>query len=548
MLVSETRQMGLQESATGCGDPGSCMRQHADAAGTEESLRHWPAAGGNPDDAEFNNDEEEASSVAAPTLATSGYMTNSSLSSCFGEMRSSNTQDSLGQLRTQRRWEAGLAAEFGTDWPGADAADAEAADSERAQWRALEQRLAELAKSAAAEELRKRRPPRRHRPRRQAETERERVLRALSSCGSEDDNLAGRPDGESEAEAAGAASFGSSTTAWSCSGGDGSGGGFSAGMELCFRNDAASEDEDDALGGINEQEQQQQQQQWQRFRRPPRSFVPSVATELTASMQLCFISDPATSDDDETAGTVASTGSGSTSSDKPPPPPPPLRPSRRPLEPELLASLGLEPPPPPSPPPVEQADGGDAGCRDAASDAGCLRRRQAELQAEAQVALAQAEPMARMQLAVERHARDRRCRDALAEMLGVAPSRRLGASCLEMMSLGALQLAHNSLLARIEEHNSELVRCLIERDDLHMEQDAMLVEIEDLTRRAHEADTAATAAASATASTSVGVAEKTTAAANDTVGTATAAPVRRRMSMLTARLRPKKLVSLFTGT
>uniref|UniRef100_A0A1I8ITY5 SCHIP-1 domain-containing protein n=1 Tax=Macrostomum lignano TaxID=282301 RepID=A0A1I8ITY5_9PLAT len=323
----------------------------------------------------------------------------------------------------------------------------------------------------------------RHRPRRQAETERERVLRALSSCGSEDDNLAGRPDGESEAEAAGAASFGSSTTAWSCSG--------------------------------------------------------------------------ATSDDDETAGTVASTGSGSTSSDEashrcpppppplqpPPPPPPPLRPSRRPLEPELLASLGLEPPPPPSPPHVEQANGGDAGCRDAASDAGCLRRRQAELQAEAQVALAQAEPMARMQLEVERHARDRRCRDALAEMLGVAPSRRLGASCLEMMSLGALQLAHNSLLARIEEHNSELVRCLIERDDLHMEQDAMLVEIEDLTRRAHEADTAATAAASATASTSVGVAEKTTAAANDTVGTATAAPVRRRMSMLTARLRPKKLVN-----
>uniref|UniRef100_A0A1I8FLD3 GPALPP motifs-containing protein 1 n=1 Tax=Macrostomum lignano TaxID=282301 RepID=A0A1I8FLD3_9PLAT len=230
--------------------PDPACGQHADAAGTEESLRHWPAAGGNPDDAEFNNDEEEASSVAAPTLATLGLHDQQQLEQLL-------RRDALPRpAADSATLEAGLAAEFGTDWPGADAADAEAADSERAQWRALEQRLAELAKSAAAEELRKRRSL----PGGIDRADRRKTERERGVLGAEQLRLRGRPIWQGGLTASRKpklperASFGSSTTAWSCSGGD------------------ASEDEDDALGGINEQEQQQQQQQWQRFRRPPQKL------------------------------------------------------------------------------------------------------------------------------------------------------------------------------------------------------------------------------------------------------------------------------------
>ncbi|CAB1317696.1 unnamed protein product, partial [Coregonus sp. 'balchen'] len=82
-------------------------------------------------------------------------------------------------------------------------------------------------------------------------------------------------------------------------------------------------------------------------------------------------------------------------------------------------------------------------------------RVQRRLQEEARVALALARPMARMQVEVERQIQLHR-RSPVADLL--------------------LHLPHIS-----EGLNEELVQLLLMRDELHVEQDAMLVDIEDLT-------------------------------------------------------------------
>ena len=50
------------------------------------------------------------------------------------------------------------------------------------------------------------------------------------------------------------------------------------------------------------------------------------------------------------------------------------------------------------------------------------------------------------------------------------------------MNVAQLQVIVNDLHTQIETLNESLVKFLIDRDDLHMEQDSMLVDIEDLTR------------------------------------------------------------------
>lgn len=52
------------------------------------------------------------------------------------------------------------------------------------------------------------------------------------------------------------------------------------------------------------------------------------------------------------------------------------------------------------------------------------------------------------------------------------------------MTIGQLQVIVNDLHSQIESLNEELVQLLLIRDELHTEQDAMLVDIEDLTRHA----------------------------------------------------------------
>ncbi|XP_067306021.1 schwannomin-interacting protein 1 isoform X2 [Pseudorasbora parva] len=114
--------------------------------------------------------------------------------------------------------------------------------------------------------------------------------------------------------------------------------------------------------------------------------------------------------------------------------------------------------------------------------------RQKKLQAEAKLALAMAKPMAKMQVEVEKQNRKK---SPVADLLPHMPhiseclmKRSLKPTDLRDMTHGQLQVIVNDLHSQIEGLNEELVQLLLMRDELHMEQDAMLVDIEDLTRHA----------------------------------------------------------------
>ncbi|MBW04546.1 Schwannomin-interacting protein 1, partial [Eschrichtius robustus] len=111
--------------------------------------------------------------------------------------------------------------------------------------------------------------------------------------------------------------------------------------------------------------------------------------------------------------------------------------------------------------------------------------RQKKLQAEAKMALAMAKPMAKMQVEVEKQNRKK---SPVADLLPHMPhiseclmKRSLKPTDLRDMTIGQLQVIVNDLHSQIESLNEELVQLLLIRDELHTEQDAMLVDIEDLT-------------------------------------------------------------------
>ncbi|XP_076435890.1 uncharacterized protein LOC143275575 [Babylonia areolata] len=111
-----------------------------------------------------------------------------------------------------------------------------------------------------------------------------------------------------------------------------------------------------------------------------------------------------------------------------------------------------------------------------------LAQRQYRLQQEARVALAQASIMARMQMEMEKQNKKK---SPVADFVGVPEledGRRLKipGQLLQEMNFAQLQVLVNDLHTQIESLNEELVHLLIEKDDLHMEQDSMLVDIEDL--------------------------------------------------------------------
>uniref|UniRef100_UPI00358DE749 schwannomin-interacting protein 1 isoform X4 n=1 Tax=Myxine glutinosa TaxID=7769 RepID=UPI00358DE749 len=112
--------------------------------------------------------------------------------------------------------------------------------------------------------------------------------------------------------------------------------------------------------------------------------------------------------------------------------------------------------------------------------------RQRKLQAEARLALAMARPMARMQVEVERQNRKKSpVADLLPNLQHISENlmkHSLKTADLEDMTIGQLQVIVNDLHSQIENLNEELMQLLLVRDELHMEQDAMLVDIEDLTR------------------------------------------------------------------
>lgn len=60
--------------------------------------------------------------------------------------------------------------------------------------------------------------------------------------------------------------------------------------------------------------------------------------------------------------------------------------------------------------------------------------------------------------------------------------RRVSRQMLTDMNVAQLQIIVNDFHTQIEQLNEKLVKYLMDRDELHMSQDSMLVDIEDLTR------------------------------------------------------------------
>ncbi|XP_033208357.1 schwannomin-interacting protein 1 homolog isoform X2 [Belonocnema kinseyi] len=131
----------------------------------------------------------------------------------------------------------------------------------------------------------------------------------------------------------------------------------------------------------------------------------------------------------------------------------------------------------------------DIGANSSPIDEADFFARQARLQMEARVALSQAKDMAHMQMEVERQKLKQSpitemVRSSL-EKIGVQlgeERRRLSRMLLTELNVAQLQVLANDLHARIATLNEALVEGLLRRDDLHMEQDSMLVDVEDLTR------------------------------------------------------------------
>ncbi|XP_067205726.1 schwannomin-interacting protein 1 homolog isoform X2 [Linepithema humile] len=206
--------------------------------------------------------------------------------------------------------------------------------------------------------------------------------------------------------------------------------------------------------------------------RAERGRKPSLQSRLQSGMnlQICFMNE--TSSDTESPGSENDVSPGST--------PTSLGTKQlggkqqAPMRPQVLSLPSLRLEGANSTPPVDEAD---------------FFARQARLQTEARMALAQAKEMAHMQMEVERQ---RLKQSPITEMVrcslekvGVQlgeDRRRLSRVLLTELNVAQLQVVANDLHARIAALNEALVEGLLRRDDLHMEQDSMLVDVEDLTR------------------------------------------------------------------
>ena len=99
------------------------------------------------------------------------------------------------------------------------------------------------------------------------------------------------------------------------------------------------------------------------------------------------------------------------------------------------------------------------------------------IQATAKVALSQCKQVAKRQLAVEKQKRIND--DPLKKLLGVS-SIDINQDLLSGYNINILQVILNDFREKIEQHNTELVNLLIQKDELETEQDSMLIDIEDI--------------------------------------------------------------------
>uniref|UniRef100_A0A182FRW3 SCHIP-1 domain-containing protein n=1 Tax=Anopheles albimanus TaxID=7167 RepID=A0A182FRW3_ANOAL len=115
--------------------------------------------------------------------------------------------------------------------------------------------------------------------------------------------------------------------------------------------------------------------------------------------------------------------------------------------------------------------------------------KQAKLQIEARMALCQAKDMAHMQMEIVKRSLTlspmTKVVHTAVEKAGLAlaaDKRRLSRYYLTRLNVAQLQTILVELQSHAEVLNEELVQLLMERDDLHISQDATLIDIEDLSR------------------------------------------------------------------
>uniref|UniRef100_A0A182NFN8 SCHIP-1 domain-containing protein n=1 Tax=Anopheles dirus TaxID=7168 RepID=A0A182NFN8_9DIPT len=115
--------------------------------------------------------------------------------------------------------------------------------------------------------------------------------------------------------------------------------------------------------------------------------------------------------------------------------------------------------------------------------------KQAKLQIEARMALCQAKDMAHMQMEIEKRSLPlspvTRVIHSAVEKAGLSlaeDKRRLSRYYLTRLNVHQLQTILTELQGHAEVLNEELVELLMERDELHISQDATLIDIEDLSR------------------------------------------------------------------
>ncbi|CAG0921280.1 unnamed protein product [Notodromas monacha] len=194
----------------------------------------------------------------------------------------------------------------------------------------------------------------------------------------------------------------------------------------------------------------------------------------SANLQICFMPDDLLDDDDLVSTTSATMASCDRLSAGP-----------------GIDGLDVRLPSPVQPKSLPASSGNAAGsvangrqkCVDDSAQQDDFWRKQARLQAEARVALAQACHMAKMQMEVERQ---RKKNSPISDMISLPVScsghRRLSRSLLTRINLEELNAIQTSLIMEVKKLNEQLVTNLMMRDELHMEQDSMLVDLEDLTR------------------------------------------------------------------
>ncbi|XP_067948821.1 IQCJ-SCHIP1 readthrough transcript protein-like isoform X2 [Watersipora subatra] len=114
-----------------------------------------------------------------------------------------------------------------------------------------------------------------------------------------------------------------------------------------------------------------------------------------------------------------------------------------------------------------------------------LATKQQRLHDQATIAYIQAGPIAKKLIEVEKKSEEP---SQIARMLGISTFRSQGEMTLnkkrlESLSLAQLQVVYNAMQNEIERLNEELMEIAVARDELHMQQDSILVNIEDLEKR-----------------------------------------------------------------